>query len=121
MLPSFKHMGGFKRRSIIDPCVQYNWRPLGLVILLMWVDNCLCVGPKEAVNIAVKEVMQRFYCDDIGEMKEYIICKTDIKPGDKWMRFMQSVSMVQSFKDEFDIEDTMRRPPTSPGKLNTIF
>ena len=119
MLRAFKHMGGFKR-SIIDPCVQYNWTPLGLVIWLMWVEDCLCVGPKEAVNIAAKEVMQRFYCDDIGEMKEYVGCKTDIKPDDKWMHFTQPV-MVQSFKDEFDIEDAMRRPSTSPGELNTIF
>ena len=64
--------------------------------------------------------MQHFYCDDISEMKEYVGCKTDIKPDDKWMHFTQPV-MVQSFKDEFDIEDAMRRPSTSPGELNTIF
>ena len=74
------------------------------------------------MNIAGKEMkMQHFYCDDISEMKEYVGCKTDIKPDDKWMHFTQPVMVVQSFKDEFDIEDAMRRPPTSPGEPTTFL
>ena len=75
LLMAFKHMNFM--RSKADPCLQFAWTKDGLVLWMTWVDDCLCVGKKEAVLKAKKEMMKLFECEELGEMKEYIGCKVD--------------------------------------------
>ena len=56
---------------------------------------------------------QLFECDDIGDMEEYVGCKIDKEEGS--IKFTQPV-MLQSFKDEFDLENQRETPyATYPG------
>ena len=41
-----------------------------MLLWLLWVDDCLCLGPADAVKIATDAMKARFDCDDIGEMFE---------------------------------------------------
>ena len=41
-----------------------------VLLWLLWVDDCLCLGPADAVKIATDAMKARFDCDDIGEMFE---------------------------------------------------
>ena len=47
-------------RSVVDPCVFYQWTDYGLCLWLLWVDDCLCIGPTDAVKVAANDMMARF-------------------------------------------------------------
>ena len=55
------------------------------------------------MKIATDAMKARFDCDDIGEMFEYVGCKIDRDYVKRTVKFTQPV-MVQSFRDEFDID-----------------
>jgi hypothetical protein len=64
-------------RSKADPCFYFPNAEHRLVIWLSWVDNCLICGKPEGVKHAKEEMMKRFDCDEVGELKEYIGCKIE--------------------------------------------
>ena len=107
-------------RSTVDPCVFFQWFDTGLCVWLLWVDDCLCLGPADAVKIVTDAMKARFDCDDIGEMREYVGCKIDRNYVNRTVKFTQPV-MVQSFRDEFDIEDAMKRPPVTPAEPGSVL
>jgi hypothetical protein len=110
---AMKHMGC--DRSQADPCLFFKWTVSGLVLWVTWVDDCLVCGKKEAVLEAKADLMSRFDCDEVGELKEYIGCKVD--RGDGFLKLTQPV-LLQSFEDEFDIP-AMKKPntPAIPGNV----
>jgi len=115
LLQCFRSMG--YERSKIDPCLYFKWTAMGLVLWLSWVDDCLCVGPKDEVMKAKQQMMDRFDCDDVGELKEYIGCKVDINKEEGSIKLTQPV-MLQSFKDEFDLVDGYKpNIPMEAGKV----
>ena len=73
LLAAMKKMG-FSRSSA-DPCLYYTWTATGLVVWLSWIDDCLCLGPPQAVNEAKMKFMKKFDATDEGEMKGNIGCK----------------------------------------------
>jgi len=107
-------------RSTTDPCLFYKWTDEGLVVWLIWVDDCLCIGPEKACKQAVADMKSRFDCDDVGELAEYVGCKVTHNKVARTIKFTQPV-MIQSFLDEFDIADDMRKPPNTPGEPGTVL
>jgi hypothetical protein len=62
-----------------------------------------------------EQLMERFDCDEIGELTEYIGCK--IERGEGWMKLTQPV-LLQSFEDEFNLPDTKTpNTPAAPGEV----
>jgi hypothetical protein len=113
LVMAFRHMTF--ERSKADPCLFFKWTKLGLVLWVTWVDDCLVCGEKEAVKVAKKQLMERFDCDEIGELTEYIGCKID--RGEGYMKLTQPV-LLQSFQDEFDIpEGKVPSTPAIPGEI----
>ena len=64
-------------KSWADPCMYYKETENGLVLWLSWIDDCLCVGPDIEVKKARADILARFECDDVGDLKEYLGCKID--------------------------------------------
>jgi hypothetical protein len=89
--------------------LYYAWTALGLVLWISWVDDCLAVGNKEAVKQAKQQMMNHFDCDEIGELKEYVVCKVDIDKEKRSVTLTQPV-LLQSFEDEFDLPDGAQPP-----------
>jgi hypothetical protein len=57
--------------------ILQKFRENGIVICILWVDDCLLIGHKEEVS-KYKDMMQQYFeCEDIGELKEYVGCKID--------------------------------------------
>eukprot|EP00957_Ditylum_brightwellii_P115363 8797840-Ditylum_brightwellii.AAC.1 len=79
-----------------DPCLYFKWIAAGLIIWLSWTNNCMVLGPKEEVPKAYQQFNNRFDCNDIGEVKEYVGCKIDIDKGERSMTITQHV-LLQSF------------------------
>ena len=67
----------FWKKSWVDPCIYYKETENGLVLWLSWINDCLCVGPDIEVKKARADILARFECDNVGELKEYLGCKID--------------------------------------------
>ena len=109
-----------QKRSVVDPCLFFRWTEHGLVVWLVWVDDCLCIGPEKAVRMSAEEMKKRFDCDDIGEVTEYVGCKVDHDKLNGSIKFTQPV-MIQSFSDEYKIEEAMKRPPKTPAEPGSVL
>ena len=83
------------KRSGADPCLYFKWTVAGLVVWLSSIDDCMCWGPPKEVPRENEEFMQRFDCDDVGNVKEYVGCKIDQDEKSNSIKFTQPV-MLQS-------------------------
>ena len=107
------------KQSWADPCLYYAWTVFGLVLWLSWIDDCLVVGPKEAVAIAKKQLTNRFDCDVLGPMQEYVRCKIDRNCEERLLKITQPV-LLRSFKDEFNIPEEHLRTYI-PAKASVVL
>jgi hypothetical protein len=102
-------------RNKADSCLCFAWTTLGIIIWLSWVDDCLICGNKEGVEKAKKQMMDRFDCDEVGELKEYVGCKIDRDLTEGWVKLTQPV-LLQSYDDEFDLpKGETPNAPAIPG------
>ena len=56
------------KKSEADPCLYYKWTSLGLVLIVSWIDDNLICGSKENVANVKRELIERFECEDCGEL-----------------------------------------------------
>jgi hypothetical protein len=104
-------------RNKADPCLYFAWTTVGLIIWISWVDDCLICGNKEGVQEAKAQMMDRFDCDEVGELKEYVGCKIDRDTKEGSIKLTQPV-LMQSYTDEFDIPDgEIPNTPAIPGSV----
>jgi len=61
--------------------------------------------------VAKKEFMQRFECEDVGDVDEYVRYKIVRNYDENSFKFTQPV-MLQSFRDEYMAKET--RTPATP-------
>ena len=59
------------------PVYIFSWTEDGLVIWVSWIDDCLVVGSDNAVAKAKRAMMERFECEDVGDIVEYVGYKID--------------------------------------------
>jgi hypothetical protein len=104
-------------RSKADPCLYYRWTIHGLILWISWVDDCLICGKYEGVQEAKKDMMKRFDCDEVGELKEYVGCKVEHNKEEGWIKLTQPV-LLQSYDDEFELpKGESPRTPAIPGEV----
>jgi hypothetical protein len=60
----------------------------------------------------------RFDCDIIGNMNEYVGCKLEQNKEKRWIKFTQPV-LLQSYTDEFNLPDELQ--PTTPAEGGPIL
>ena len=70
-------------RSKADPFLYVKWTKNGLLLWLSWINDCLCVGNSIEVAKTRAKILNKFECDDIGEVKEYLGCTMDRNLEDK--------------------------------------
>jgi hypothetical protein len=107
-------------RSKADPCLYFKWSREGLVLWVSWIDDWLVMGPTDSVKAARKQMTDRFNCDVLGNMDEYVGCKLVRNVIEGWLRFTQPVLLL-SFEDEFDlpVENDKRNIPAEAGQVMT--
>lgn len=104
-------------RSKADPCLYYQWTVYGLVLWISWIDDCFVVGPAQGVKEAKIALMERFDCDEVGNMDEYVGCKLERNWEERSIKITQPV-LLQSFEDEFDMPDLKPRwTPAEGGQM----
>jgi hypothetical protein len=115
LLKAMKYMG--LARGAADPCMYWKYdEKKGYTIWLSWIDDCLCLGPRENVIKSKTEFTKLFDCDDVGEFEEYVGCKLTIDRKNRCMKFTQPV-LVQSFEDEFRLPSYNYKTPGEPHKV----
>ena len=111
---AFKAMGF--TRSKADACLQFMWTTAGLLIWITWVDDCLCIGPKEEVLKAKSKLGEFFDTEECGTLEEYIGMKVEWNQANKSLKLTQPV-LLQSFQDEFDLPGEEPPNPASQGEI----
>ena len=116
LLKAFKDMKF--RRSKADPCLYFAWhKKRGLTLWVSWIDDCLVVGTKKSVKKAKKKLVDRFDCDVVGNMDEYVGCKLERNHEERWIKITQPV-LIQSYNDEFDLgKEKATSTPAEPGQV----
>jgi hypothetical protein len=64
-------------KNAVDPCLFYQWVDGQLIVILLWVDDFLILGPDELVPGVKEEILSLFNCKDVGEMNEYVGCRVE--------------------------------------------
>jgi len=59
----------------VDPCLLYRNDRNGIVIIAMYVDDCLCIGTKQAIDQAIADIKSKFAIKVDGTFKEYLGCE----------------------------------------------
>jgi hypothetical protein len=102
-------------RGKADPCLYFAWALHGLIVWISLVDDCLVCRKEKGVMIAKKQMMDRFDCDKVGNMEEYVGCKLKRNYKDRSMKLTQP-AMLQSFNDEFELPvGPVPNTPAMPG------
>jgi hypothetical protein len=89
-----------------------NSEKYGILIWILWVDDCLIIGHKEEVGKYKNLMQQYFECEDIGELKEYVGCKINWNKKDKSLKISQPV-IIRSFQDEFGVKPDFKLETTA--------
>ncbi len=72
----------------------------------------MIIGLKKAVEKIKKDLMERFDCENFGDIKEYMGCK--IERTKNLLKFTQPV-LMQSYHDKFDLPKKSYRTPALAG------
>ena len=72
----------------------------GLAIIVSWIYDLLIFGNDENEKNLKKEIMQRFDCEDGGELKEHAGWKLDWK--EDVIKINQPI-LTQNIEDDFDM------------------
>jgi hypothetical protein len=79
-----------------------------LIVILLWFDDFLILGPDELVPGIKDELLSLFNCIDVGKMNEFVGCRVERDREASWMRLTQPVK-IQKFVDEYGIDIVSNR------------
>ncbi len=54
------------KRSTANPCLYYKWERGRLVIMILWIDDNMILGPEDLVMQVKADLMKQFECEDCG-------------------------------------------------------
>jgi hypothetical protein len=84
----------------------------GLVLIVLWIDDNLIIGSKKAVEKTKKDIMERFDCEDCGDIEEYVGC--NMVRTKNLMKFTQP-GLMQGHNDKFELPKKSYRTPAPAG------
>ncbi|CAM9438252.1 unnamed protein product [Chrysoparadoxa australica] len=103
---------GFER-SRADPCLMIKRMEGGLVILVIYVDDCLAVGfPKSAVRETVEAIGSRIKIDDMGDAELYLGFKIS-RDREQGMLRLHQKEYLEGMLQEFGVRKTHKA--STPG------
>ncbi len=85
-----------------------------MVLIVLWINNNLIIGPKIAVEKTKKYLMERFDCKDCGDIKEYMGCKK-ARTKNK-LKFTQP-ALMQRYNDKFELPKKSYKTPALAGSV----
>eukprot|EP00957_Ditylum_brightwellii_P133767 10199802-Ditylum_brightwellii.AAC.1 len=104
------------QRNGADPCLCFKWTAASLIIWLPWIDDYMVWDSKKEVPKTSEQFNNRFDCNYVGEVKEYVGCKINLDEEGRSTTFTQPVPL-QSFEDEFELTEIKAKTPAEVGKI----
>jgi len=86
----------------------------GFVAFLVYVDDCLICGTKEAVTKCIDQVKRRFNIKDLGELHEFVGAKYQ-RESDHFK--ISQMDLINGFDSMFDLSGAKWSTPASPGQV----
>jgi hypothetical protein len=106
LLLCMKSMG--MMRSTAYPCLYHKWEEEGFVLIVPWIADNLKIGSKKMVEKTKKDIMERFDCEDCGDIEEYVGCK---RVRTKNLLKLTQPVLMQSYNDKFELSKKSYRMP----------
>ena len=109
------HCGFIQSRA--DPCllVKLDENRKLVVVLIIYVDDCLIVGKLHDVAFAISQIKRRFNIKELGSLKEYVGASFRRTTNGFEIRQQQ---LVESMKKQFDIKaGGSWATPAAPGQV----
>ncbi len=100
------------KRSTANPCLYYKRERGRLVIMILWIDNNMILGPEDLDMQVKADLMKQFECDNCGQLEEYVGNKINYV-GDNTIQFAQTV-LLQSYSDKLNLEKKCHNTPAVP-------
>ena len=63
------------RKCLADQCLFHRITDEGPVILAIYIDDTLCIGPQKAIEKMKKDIAKHFCTKEEGKMDEYVGCE----------------------------------------------
>ena len=64
-------------RGEVDPCLLFRRNRYGMIILILYVDDCLLTGDTLAIESAIRDIKKLFNVTVTNKVEEYLGCKID--------------------------------------------
>ena len=106
---------GFKQ-SAADPCLFVRRNELGIVFVAMWVDDCLFVGDKAAIDDAIKEFQKHFNLKLEESLQDYLSCEILFDEGcnKAWIGQPHLIKKIENEFGEWVKKKPEYRTPGTP-------
>ena len=109
---------GFKSGNA-DPCLLTKKDEKGIVLIALYVDDCLCIGNKEAIDEKVEELKKKGLNLKVDKnLKDYLSCEIHFSSNRRSAILHQS-HIIKSIRKEFgkDVEGMQEyKTPGTPGQ-----
>lgn len=105
------------RRSESDPCLLCRKTKEGMVYLCMYVDDILCVGTPEAIQMAITDIREDFELTVDGTLTDYLGCEINFSSDGKaaWLGQPHLMKNLKSKFEGFVKSSKSVKTPGTPG------
>jgi hypothetical protein len=81
-----------------DPCLLYHKSSDGEVFLVIYVDDCACIGNRKAIDKKIQEIKKHFVIKCLGKVNEYVGCQITNQEG---LLDIKQPDIVKSLEKKF--------------------
>ena len=109
------------RKCLTDQCLCMRKSEKGIVMLAIYIDDTLCIGPKAAVDEFKADMKKHFCTKEEGPMEEHVGC--EVKRTGKHKLFMCQSNLINNLDRIFGDKVkglTFRETPAGTGFTVTI-
>jgi Reverse transcriptase (RNA-dependent DNA polymerase) len=103
----------------IDTCLLVRKDTRGVVIICVYVDDCLLTGDTPAINAAMDDIESEFGIRRLGKLNEYIGCTIKQSPIDGSAMLIQPkiIDKLRSLFHDYTSKERHTTVPMGPGKM----
>ena len=90
-------------RGEVDPCLIYRKNEYGILILILYVDDCLLTGDTLAIESGINNIKKMFNVTVTKKVEEYLGCRIDTV-GDKTCPGAECTKIKSSTTNTEDVQ-----------------
>ena len=115
----------------VDPCLWIKWGPLGVVLIAIYVDDCLAIGDEAALDEVIENLKEfGFQLKVVNDLVDYLSCRIIQEEGKIWIlqphllkhleqKFGEEVSGLQEYSTPGTPRFRVVRPKEEMDKIES--